>query len=140
MRGQTIQRRLSGIDEGLIAQFIERKRQERAILTDLAEKLAEASAQELQDLEQLTHSETVDLDEDEVVLLRRYGQRGGCHKLSDPQARGRISLSEPGAEGLRDQPLPLDAAQSRCPRLGRARRSLRAQRSRGSHLRARPVR
>jgi integrase len=99
MRGQTIQRRLSGIDEGLIAQFIERKRQERAILTDLAEKLAEASAQELQDLEQLTHSETVDLDEDEVVLLRRYGQRGGCHKLSDPDARGRISLS---SQGLKD--------------------------------------
>jgi integrase len=92
-------RPLSDIDEGLVAQFIERKRQERAILTDLAEKLAEASAQDLQDLERLTSSESVDLDEDEVVLLRRYGQRGGCHKLSDPGARGRISLS---SRGLKD--------------------------------------
>lgn len=97
--GQTIQRPLSDIDEGLVAQFIERKRQERAILTDLAEKLAEASAQELQDLERLTSSESVDLDEDEIVLLRRYGQRGGCRRLSDPGARGRISLS---SRGLKD--------------------------------------
>ncbi len=97
--GQTIQRPLSDIDEGLVAQFIERKRQERAILTDLAEKLAEASAQELQDLERLTSSESVDLDEDEIVLLRRYGQRGGCHRLSDPGANGRISLS---SRGLKD--------------------------------------
>ncbi|HEX4008630.1 MAG TPA: site-specific integrase [Solirubrobacteraceae bacterium] len=97
--GQTIQRSLSDIDEGLVARFIERKRQERAILADLAEKLADASAQELQDLERLTSSESVDLDEDEVVLLRRYGQRGGCHKLSDPGARGRISLS---SRGLKD--------------------------------------
>ena len=97
--GQTIQRPLSDIDEGLVTQFIERKRRERAILTDLAEKLAEASAHELQDLERLTNSASVDLDEDEVVLLRRYGQRGGCHKLSDPNARGRISLS---SRGLKD--------------------------------------
>lgn len=97
--GQTIQRPLADIDEGLVAKFIERKRQERAILTDLAEKLAEANAEELQDLEQLTKSENVDLDEDEVMLLRRYGQRGGCHKLSDPDARGRISLS---SRGLKD--------------------------------------
>lgn len=97
--GQTIQRELSDIDEGLVGQFIERKRQERAILTDLAEKLAEASGEELQDLERLTNSESIDLDQDEVVLLRRYGQRGGCHKLSDPDARGRISLS---SRGLKD--------------------------------------
>jgi integrase len=97
--GQTIERRLSDLDEALVARFIERKRRERAILTDLAEKLAEASAEELQDLERLTKSERVDLDEDEVVLLRRYGQQGGRYMLSDPDARGRISLS---SRGLKD--------------------------------------
>jgi integrase len=107
--GQTIQRRLSDIDEGLVAQFIERKRQERAIPTDLAEKLAEASAQELQDLERLSHSESADLDEDEVVLLRRYVQRGGCHKLSDPDASGRICLSSRGLKAPRST-----AASRRC--------------------------
>ncbi|HTU28627.1 MAG TPA: site-specific integrase [Solirubrobacteraceae bacterium] len=97
--GQTIQRPLSDVDEGLVAQFIERKRQERAILTDLAEKLTEASPEELQDLKRLTQSASADLDEDEIVLLRRFGQQGGRYKLSDPHARGRISLS---SRGLRD--------------------------------------
>lgn len=97
--GHTIERRLADVDEGLVAQFIERKRQERAILTDLGEKLAEASAEDMQDLEQLTKSERVDLDDDEVVLLRRYGQQGGRYMLSDPDAHGRISLS---SRGLKD--------------------------------------
>lgn len=97
--GQTLQRPLAGIDAGLVARFIERKRGERAILADLADKLAEASSEELQALERLTNSKTVDLDAEEIILLRRYGQRGGQRKLSDPHASGRISLS---SRGLKD--------------------------------------
>lgn len=107
--GHTIQRPLSDIDEGLVAQFIERKRQECAILTDLAEKLAEASAQELQDLERLTSSESIDLEEDEIVLLRRYGQRGG---FTGSPIRGRADGS--ASRAVASRTLRSTAASRRC--------------------------
>ena len=97
--GQQIERPLAEVDEALVAKFIARKREERDILTDVADKLSEATDAERLNFERLAGSETADLDELELELLRRYGLQGGRYKLSDPEARGRISLS---SRGLRD--------------------------------------
>lgn len=94
--GRTVERLLSEVDEALVTAFIQRKREERDILTDLAEKLSEATDQELQGIDELSASPTVDLDGLELELLQRYGQQGGRFKPSDPDAHGRISLSSRG--------------------------------------------
>jgi hypothetical protein len=91
--GQQIERPLVDVDEALVAKFISRKREERDILTDVADKLSEATDEERLSFERLAASETADLDGFELELLRRYGQQGGRYKPSDPEARGRISLS-----------------------------------------------
>ena len=96
---RSIERLVTEIDESLVQEFIEQKRLERDVLTDLADKLNEASEEERRSYAALKASESADLDELELTLLWRYGQQGGRHKLSDPDARGRISLS---SRGLRD--------------------------------------
>ncbi len=94
--GRSRERLLSELNEDQVQAFIERKREERAILTDLSDKLSEATDDELRDFDKLAASETADLDERELELLRRYGQQGGRYKLSDPDGHGRISLSSRG--------------------------------------------
>ncbi len=94
--GRSRERLLSELGEEQVQTFIERKREERATLTDLADKLSEATDDELRDFDKLAASETTDLDPEELVLLRRYGQQGGRYKLSDPAGHGRISLSSRG--------------------------------------------
>lgn len=93
---QRIERPLAEVDEALVAKFISRKREERDILSDIADKLSEATDQERFSFDRLASSETADLDELELELLRRYGLQGGRYKLSDPEAHGRISLSTRG--------------------------------------------
>jgi integrase len=94
--GRSRERLLSELDEDSVQLFIERKREERAILADLGDKLSEATDDELGDFDKLAASETADLDRQELELLRRYGQKGGRYKLSDPDGHGRISLSSRG--------------------------------------------
>ena len=103
-RGRSIERLVTEIDESLVVQFIEHKRAERDILTDVADKLEEASDDERGDFELLRASESADLDALELELLWRYGQQGGRYKLSDPEACGRISLS---SRGLSDSQINL---------------------------------
>jgi integrase len=93
---QQIERPLAEVDEALVAKFISRKREERDILTDIADKLTEATDQERLSFDRLAASETADLDQLELELLRRYGLQGGRYKLSDAGAHGRISLSTRG--------------------------------------------
>lgn len=95
-RSRSIERLVTEIDESLVTEFVQHKRAERDILTDVADKLEEASDEERDDFELLKASESADLDPLEFELLWRYGQRGGRHKLSDPDGRGRISLSSRG--------------------------------------------
>lgn len=95
-RGRSIERLVTEIDESLVTEFIEHKRAERDILTDIADKLEEATDAERLDFEALRRSETADLEPLELELLWRYGQQGGRHRLSDPDAHGRISLSTRG--------------------------------------------
>jgi hypothetical protein len=70
---QQIERPLSEVDETLVAKFISRKREKRDILTDVADKLSEASDQERVSFDRLAASDTADLDDLELELLRRYG-------------------------------------------------------------------
>ncbi len=97
--GRSRDRLLAEVDEDLVQAFIERKREERVVLTDLADKLSEATDEELRDFDRLAASDTADLDDRELELLRRYGQQGGRYRLSDPEGSGRISLS---SRGLKD--------------------------------------
>ena len=93
---RTIDRLVTEIDESLVRTFIEHKRSERDLLTDVAEKLDEATDKERLDFEVLRASEACDLDALELELLWRYGMQGGRYRLSDPAAHGAISLSTRG--------------------------------------------
>lgn len=94
--GRSVERLATEIDESLVTTFIEHKRAERTVLTDVAEKLEEATDDERLSFDALKGSESADLEPVELELLWRYGQQGGRYKLSHPDAKGRISLSSRG--------------------------------------------
>jgi integrase len=89
---RTEDRALVDVDEALMLRFVAAKQAERAVLQDVAETLAELDRATRADLDLLSR----EFDEDEWRLLRRYGQRGGRHKILDPSATGVVSLSSRG--------------------------------------------
>jgi integrase len=94
--GRSAERALATVDEALVSRFIALKREERAALADIAEKLEDATEAERRDPALLAESVAADLDVRELELLSRYGQRGGRFRYADPEATGRISLSTRG--------------------------------------------
>jgi hypothetical protein len=86
------ERAMVDVDEALMLRFVAAKQAERAVLQDVAETLAELDRATRADPNLLSR----DLDQDVWRLLRRYGQRGGRHKIQDPSATGVVSLSSRG--------------------------------------------
>jgi integrase len=89
---RTEDRALVDVDEALMLRFVAAKQVERAVLQDVAETLAELDRATRADMDLLSR----EFDEEEWRLLRRYGQRGGRHKILDPSATGVVSLSSRG--------------------------------------------
>lgn len=85
-------RTMSDLTGSLVSDFCEAKRAEREILAELPAVLAELDDATLRDAEALRGQ----LDGHEWELLRRFGMRGGRYRASDPDGRGRFSISSRG--------------------------------------------